>query len=260
MPVGVAGCPGEGEDDFIAGLVVPVEGSVPAVGHLVGAVCAVENVLCILGTVSEAVFTDIDLGVEVQAYQQGCGAGLCPLTLDGLVAAHGGFLRQFRDRGLEFRLDKFKNLAGLHLSLGVLAGIVVTHGQGNIAESIEQSQIEPCAQHAVLRLQVVELGLGEAELGGRELVEVLDDEVGLHDALEAAVVFALGFAIGGKPLVTVQTGPAPTVVPPVFTGGGDELVGGLLVEHLAALDAPEPMLKGAEDSADDILLGIVIVL
>jgi len=111
-----------------------------------------------------------------------------------------------------------------------------------------------------LRLQVVELCIGEAELSGRQFVEVLDNEVGLHDALEAAVVFALRLTVGGEPLVAVQTGPAATVVPPVFTGGGDELVGGLLVEHLAALDTPEPMLKGTENSADDILLGIVIVL
>ena len=60
--------------------------------------------------------------------------------------------------------------------------------------------------------------------------------------------------------MAVHTCPAATIIPPVFSGGGDELVSGLFIEHVAALHAPEGMLKGAEDGTDDVRLRVIVVL
>ena len=59
--------------------------------------------------------------------------------------------------------------------------------------------------------------------------------------------------------MAVHTCPAATIIPPVFAGGGDELVSGLFIEHVAALHAPEGVLEGAEDGTDDVRLGIIVV-
>ena len=60
--------------------------------------------------------------------------------------------------------------------------------------------------------------------------------------------------------MAVHTCPASTIIPPVFAGGGDELVSGLFIEHVAALHAPKGVLEGAEDGTDDVRLRVIIVL
>ena len=60
--------------------------------------------------------------------------------------------------------------------------------------------------------------------------------------------------------MAVHTCPASTIIPPVFAGGGDELVSGLFIEHVAALHTPEGVLEGAEDGTDDVRLRVIVVL
>ena len=130
-----------------------------------------------------------------------------------------------------------------------------------MAEGIEQTDVEPGAEHTTLGLEVVKLGVRETERLGRDLVEILYYIIALADALEAAVPLGLGVTtILNVPLVIVELAPFAAVVPPTVTGRRDELVGRKLVEHMTALDAPEGVLERTECGSHHIHLGVIIVL
>ena len=164
MPVCTTCRAWEGEDDFVGGLVVPVEGSIPAVSYLVGAVLAVEDILSVLRTLGVVVLTDVDLCIEVEAHQEGCGTGLRPLTLRGLIATERRLASQLGQGSLQLRFDEVIDLARLYLTRGVLARVIVAHRQRDVAEGVQQTEVEPRTQHSILRLEVLELRIGEPEL------------------------------------------------------------------------------------------------
>ena len=256
--MGVAfGC-GETEDYFVAIVIVPVEGGVPAVGHGIVAIHSVEDILRHGGTVGIMVFAHIHLGIEVEAHQQSGGGSLSPLALNRRVGAEAGFLDEQAGAVFKLGFDEGEHIFGS--GLRIVGHVAVSGHQGHIAESVEQADIEPCTQGAALGFEVVEFKLCEAEAFGIEFVEVLDYEVALHYALEAAVPFGLGFAeVVDGPCMIVEAFPFAAVVPPTVARGGDELVGGELVEDVAAADAPERMFEGAESGADYVHFRIVVV-
>ena len=112
------------------------------------------------------ILTDVDLRIEVESHQESCGTGLRPLPLDSLIATERCLASQLGQGGLQLRLDEVIDLAGLYLTRGVLARVVVAHCQRNVAEGIQQTEIEPRTQHSILRLEILEFRIGEPELCG----------------------------------------------------------------------------------------------
>ena len=261
VPVAIARGSRETEDDLVASVIVPVEGCIPAVGYLVAAVLAVEDGLCHVGTFLIAVFANIDLSIQIETHQEGGCTSLRPLTLQRAVAAQRRLLGQQGQTFLQVVLDEVEDHLRLDLRLSVLADVAEAHSQRYVAESVEQAQVEPGAQHAALCLQVLELGLSEAEARGVEPVQILNHVVALHNALEAAVPFRLCVAtVFHIPVVVVQAAPLATVVPPTVASRGDELVGRKLVEYVTALDAPESVFERTEHGTHDVALCVIVVL
>ena len=110
------------------------------------------------------VLTDVDLCIEVEAHQEGCGTGLCPLTLRGLIATERRLASQLGQDCLQLRLDEVIDLTGLYLPRGILTRVVVAHRQRDVAEGVQQTEVEPRTQHSILRLEVLELRIREPEL------------------------------------------------------------------------------------------------
>ena len=261
MPIGVTGIGRETEEHLVAVVVVPVEGSIPAVGHGIFAIFTIDNFLCYCSTFIIFLLADIHFGIEVETHQKGCGTGFCPLALDRGVGAQARFLDEHGYCLLQFRLDKLEYSLRLHLCLGVLRHIIVAHGERHVAESIEQTNVEPGTQHPALSFQVVKFSLGKTKLFRRKGVEVFYHIVGLHDALKASVPFCLWVTtVFHVPLMIVQAAPFAPIVPPTVASGSDELVGRQFVEHMSALYAPESMFKWAEGGTDDVHLRVVVVL
>ena len=203
----------------------------------------------------------LDAVVMAAYLPQGGRSGLGPLSLDIGVGAEALFLDQQRQAVFQLALDEIENHFGLNLPLGVEGDIIEANRQGDVAERVEQADVEPCAQGTTLGIDVVKFRLREAKLGGIELGQVLDDVVALHDALETAVPLGLCVAaILDVPLMIVEPAPFAAVVPPSVACRGDELVGGQLVEHVAAAYAPVSMLERAEGGAYHVVLGVVIIL
>lgn len=59
MPMRVACSTRKGENNSVAGFVVPIEGGILAVGHLVRAIFAIDNLLCIVGAIGIMLFANI---------------------------------------------------------------------------------------------------------------------------------------------------------------------------------------------------------
>ena len=261
MPETVTGSAREAEDDLVALVVVPVKGCIPTVGYLILAVLTVKDGLSHLLTLIIASLADVNLGIQIQAHQQCCSAGLGPLALNAGIGTERSLLGKHGDALLEITLDEIKDDLGLNLGFGVLGNVAVAHCQRHIAEAIEQAQVEPRTQHPALGLEVVKLGIRETIILRRELFQVLNHIVALHDTLETAVPFALGItAVFHIPLVVVQATPFATVIPPTVAGRGNQLVGSQLVEHMTALDAPESVFKRTEGCPYHVILGVIIVL
>ncbi len=156
LPMAIAWGTWEAEDYLITSIIVPVKGGIPTVCYLILAILAIQDVLSHLGTLGITVFTDIYLGIEVKTNQQGSCCCLGPLTLKGRVCSKLCLLNKKWQALLQLALYEIVDYLRLHLLHGSTCGC---GHQWHIAETIEQTKVEPCSQHAALGCKVVELRL-----------------------------------------------------------------------------------------------------
>ena len=141
-------------------------------------------------------------------------------------------------------------------------GLVEIRPYGDVAECVEEADVEPCAEGAGLSLEIIEVGLCEAEVGGVELGKLVDNEVALAHTLEAADPHTAYMRPVGSVLVVlvvVEHAPHAAVVPPAVALGCDELVGGKLLGRVVVGHRPVGVFEGAVNHALHVERRVVIV-
>ena len=156
LPMAIAWGTWETEDYLITSIIVPVKGGIPTVCYLILAILAIQDVLSHLGTLCIMILANIYLGIEVKTNQQGGCTCLGPLTLKGRVCSKLCLLNKKWQALLQLALYEIVDYLRLHLLHGSASGC---GHQWHIAETIEQTKVEPCSQHAALGCKVVELRL-----------------------------------------------------------------------------------------------------